>query len=160
MRLLDKNSTPVLKFFGPRQYHSEIGVTFRIIWALAVVSIADEKVAIHLWKSSTKKVFFKPQKCHMKITPVTRCIFFWKVMILKFRALPAHVQNWAQSGCGALIMIQEAWSVNARLHVRCCLFPYFFNIFENFHWFRYVIPCNVSQPTPYLFILTARLASI
>ena len=48
MRLLDKNSTPVLKYFGPRQFHSEIGVAFHVIWALAVFSIADGKVAIHV----------------------------------------------------------------------------------------------------------------
>ena len=88
MRLLDKNSTPVLKFFGPRQYHSEIGVTFRIIWALAVVSIADEKVAIHVWKSSEKEsFFFKNDR-----TIIWRFILFfinnllymlWKVLKLK-----------------------------------------------------------------------------
>ena len=47
--------------------------------------------------------------------------------------------------------------------ITCTLlpFPIFFEkFFKIFIDLRYIIPCNVSQPTPYLFILTARLASI
>ena len=126
MQLLDKNSTRVLKFFGPRQYHSEIGVAFRIVWALAVVSIADEKVAIHVWKSSEKEsFFFKTTELSLEdlscFSSIICCICFEKFW------------NWNQSATGSYCSELSTVKLWRLLHDILATFWYFHLVSVDVH---------------------------